>query len=244
MIVKNIKSDNLDFKKIMIILIHFVVFGALHAISIMNDRGWLPISGIEEFLHFSLERWLIWVLPCLVLIVSFKKDLYVNLKEMFFNKVKLKTLILCILPFLLYEIFGLMIVKYTGLGASRPLKEFASANEFLSTFLKHSWGVLVGPAIPEEMVFRAWLQNIFTGKSPSKKRALLAIIMSNIMFVIIHLPTYFFVYNYSILQTLGSCLVVFVLGGAFGLMFFKSKNILVPIGAHWLCDVVSFTFFG
>lgn len=240
---ENLKSDKLSFKIIAVVLIHFVVFAGLHSISIMNDRGWLPINSVEDFLHFPLERWLIWVLPSLALIILFQKDLYINLKEMLSNRVELRTLAWCFLPLVAYLLGGLILAKYTGLGASRPLKEFANTKEFFATFSEKSWWALVTPSIPEEMVFRAWLQNVFLGKSLSKKRVLLAIIMSNIMFVIIHLPTYFFAYNYSILQTLSGCLVVFALGSAFGLMFFKSKNILVPIGAHWLCDAISFTFF-
>ena len=106
------------------------------------------------------------------------------------------------------------------------------------------WDVLVVPAIPEEMVFRAWIQNALLGKNPSKKRAVLSIVISNLMFIIIHLTTYFYSYHYSVAQALLEGFgAVFLLGSAFGVMFYKSKNILIPIFAHWLCDVVSFTFF-
>ena len=64
-----------------------------------------------------------------------------------------------------------------------------------------------------------------------------------ILFVIIHLPTYFYL-NYSILQMFLGGLVVFAAGSAFGIMFYKSKNILVPIFAHWIWDVFTFTFYG
>lgn len=239
---ENLKSDKLSFKIIAGVLIHFVVFAALHTIPFFLGRMWIPALG-TGVLHFPLERWLIWVLPSLVLIIIFQKDLYLNLKEMFLNKVKFKTLVWCFLPLLVYLIGDLILAKYTGLGAIRPLKQFENIKDFFATFFEESWWALVTPAIPEEMVFRAWIQNTLLGKSPDKKRVWFAIIMSNLLFVMIHLPTYFYSYHYSTLQTLGDCLIVFVLGSAFGFMFFKSKNILVPIGAHWLCDVVAFTFF-
>lgn len=239
---EKLEFDRSSFKITLAVLIHFVAFATLHTIPFVLGHVWFPT--INEHLNFPLERWFIWVLPSLVMIILFQKDLYVNLKEMFFNKVKLKTLAWCFLPLLAYLLGGLILVKYTGFGSSRPLVEFTGINEFLSTFLENSWGVLVVPAIPEEMVFRAWIQNVLLGKLPDKKRVWFAIIMSSLLFVIIHLPTFFYSYShYSIWQMIGHGIVVFVLGSAFGLMFFKSKNILVPIGAHWLWDVFSGTFF-
>lgn len=110
---------------------------------------------------------------------------------------------------------------------------------FICVF-KKSYLSLVVPAIPEEIVFRGWIQNALLCPRPNKKKVISAIILSNIMFVIIHLPT-FFNSNYSIVQMLLSGLLVFIAGSVFGIIFFKSKNILVPIFAHWVWD--TFTFY-
>lgn len=225
------------------VTLHFPIFVALHTIPFIIGHYLFPALSIE-WLHFPIERWLIWVVPSAILIKVFEKDLYVSLKNMFFNKVKLKTFLWCILPLVVYLIGGLFITKYTGFSLGGSLRKFANINDFLSVFSEESYGCLVTPAIPEEMVFRAWIQNALLGKAPNRKRAILAIIISNIMFIIIHLPTYFYSYHYSLAQALLEGFgAVFILGSAFGIMFYKSKNILVPIFAHWLCDVIAFTFY-
>ncbi|MDO4199801.1 MAG: CPBP family intramembrane metalloprotease [Clostridia bacterium] len=233
-------------KVFMAMLLHFPIFVLLHTIPFIMghafiNKDFLPFLSAEH-LHFPLERWLIWVVPSLALILLFKNDLFLNLKEMFSNKVKWKTLVLCILPLLIYLVGGLILAKYTGFSTGRPLRKFASTHEFFTTLSTESWWALITPAIPEEMVFRAWIQNALLGKSPSRKRAIIAILISNIMFVIIHLPTYFYSHNLSISQIIFEASFVFIMGSVFGLMFLKSKNILVPIGAHWITDIFAFTF--
>lgn len=223
------------------VALHFPVFAILYTLQFIIGHNLFPALNIK-WLSFPIERWLIWVLPSALLIKMFQKDLYVSLKEMFFNKVKLKTLFWCWGPIILYLVGGIAVTKFTGFTLGGSLKEFSSIAELFSELLSHFWRVLVVPAIPEEMVFRAWILNAFLGKSPSKKDAISAIIISNIMFALIHLPTYFYL-NYSISRMFLSGLVVFVAGSAFGIIFYKSKNILVPIFAHWLWDVITVTFY-
>lgn len=232
-------------KKILLALaLYFPVFVALHTIPFIIGRYLFPALSIEWLGYFPIERWLIWVVPSAILIKVFEKDVYVSLKNMFFNKVKLKTFLWCILPLIAYLIGCLFITKYTGFTLANSLRKFTNINEFLSALSNSSYSALVTPAIPEEMVFRAWIQNALLGKTPNRKRAILTIIISNIMFIIIHLPTYFYSFNYSVAQALLEGFgAVFLLGSAFGVMFYKSKNILVPILAHWLCDVIAFTFY-
>lgn len=224
-------------KKVFIaVLLHFFIFAVLHTATFM-----IPPSFSMVWLNFPFGRWLIWVVPSFILIKIFQKDLHIGLKEMFCNKVRCKTFSWCILPLVVYLVAGILLSKYLNIGM--PLSSFENAGEFFSTLVSSSYGALVSPAITEEMVFRAWIQNALIGKIPNRKRIILAIVISNILFVLIHLPTYIYVYHYSILQMITEGLSVFVLGCAFGIMFSKSKNIFVPIFAHWLCDTVSFTFF-
>ena len=113
------------------LLLHFPIFVALHTMPFIIGRYLFPALSIE-WLPFPLERWLVWVVPSAILVKIFKKDLYLSLKEMFFNKVKLKTFLWCILPLVLYLIGGVVIAKYTGFNLSGQLRSFSSTNEFLS----------------------------------------------------------------------------------------------------------------
>ena len=215
------------------VLLHFIIFVTVFIVIVVNGHEFIP--ALDQ-VPFPIEKWLIWVLPIVVLITIFKNDLYVSLKEMFFNKVRLKTFIWCTLPIALFLIICLAVSKFTGFVLGGSLREFSSINEFLSELLDYFFGVLVGVAIPEEMIFRAWIQNALLGKSPSKKQMILAVIISNIMFVIIHLPWYIYS-HFSVPLMFLPCFAVFVIGSVFGITFFKSKNIFIPIFLHWLFDV-------
>ncbi len=218
------------------VLLHFIIFVTVYTAQFVIGHALIPAL---DHMPFPIERWLIWVLPIVVLITIFKNDLYVSLKELFFNKVRLKTFLWCTLPIALYLIIGLAVSKFTGFVLGGALREFSSINEFLYKLLDCSFGVLVKPAIPEEMVFRAWIQNALLGKSPSKKQMILAVIISSIMFAMIHLPSYIFIFHYSVPFMFLGCFTVFVTGSVFGIAFLKSKNILVPIFLHWFYDVFS-----
>lgn len=224
------------------VALYFPVFVALYTIPFIIGHNFFPALSIE-WLHFPIERWLIWVVPSAILIKIFEKDMYISLKDMFFNKIGLKTFLWCIVPLIAYVIGGVFTTKYTGFSLGGSLREFTNINEFLSEFSKESYWCLVTPAIPEEMAFRAWLQNALLSKIHSKKGVISVIIISNIMFSIIHLPTYFYSCHYSISKALLKSLGPFIMGSIFGVMFYKSKNIFVPIFAHWLIDTVAFTFY-
>lgn len=114
---------------------------------------------------------------------------------------------------------------------------------FKIAFAENSWDALVIPAIPEEMVFRAWTLNAFLGKTPTKNQKIIAVILSNILFVATHLPVYIFVYKYPLINALASFVSIFVVGSIFSIMFLKSKNIILPIFIHWFWDTFMFTFF-
>ncbi len=219
------------------VLLHFIIFMTVYTAKCVIGHALIPAL---DPVPFPIERWLIWVLPSVILITIFKNDLYVSLKELFFNKVRLKTFLWCTLPIALFLIICFAVSKFTGFVLGGSLREFSSINEFLSELLDHSYGVLIVPAIPEEMAFRAWIQNALLGKSPSKKQMILAVIISSIMFAIMHLPSYIFILHFSVPFMFIPFFTVFVIAIVFGIAFLKSKNILVPIFLHWLYDV----FFG
>ena len=228
---------------IITVFLHFIIFTALYTIPFIIGHYLFPALSIEG-LHFPLERWLVWVIPALFLIKIFEKELYISLKDMFTHKVKLKTFLWCFLPVLLYLVGGLILAKYFGIiWGSKSFREFSSVQDCFSKFAENSWWALVTPAIPEEMIFRAWILNAFLGHATTKKQKITAIIISNILFASIHLPVYIFAYKYSIIQILTNCVYVFLLGSIFSTMFLKSKNIILPIFIHWLWDAFAFTFY-
>ena len=222
--------------------IHFFIFAALYTLPFFLGHYLFPALSIEG-LDFPIERWLIWVIPPLILIKIFEKELYISLKNMFTHKVKLKTFLWCFLPVLFYLVCGIISAKHGIVWSVNPLREFSSIKDFSFAFAENSWYALVTPAIPEEMVFRAWILNAFLGNAPTKKYKIIAIILSNILFVAIHLPVYIFVYKYSLFQTLASFVAIFVIGSIFSIMFLKSKNIILPIFIHCLWNTFAFTFF-
>ena len=226
------------------VFIHFFIFMALYTIPFFLGHYLFPALSIEGF-HFPIERWLIWVVPPLILIKVFEKEIYISLSDMFTHKVKLKTFLWCFLPVLSYLVCGIISAKYFGITWSvRPLREFSSIQDCSFVFAENSWYALVTPAIPEEMVFRAWTLNAFLGKAPTKKQKIIAIILSNILFVAMHLPVYIFVFKYPLINALASFVSIFVIGSIFSIMFLKSKNIILPIFIHCLWDTFTSTFFG
>ena len=134
------------------------------------------------------------------------------------------------------------LAKYFGITFDAKLREFSNIQDCFFAFVKNNWYALVTPAIPKEMVFRAWVLNAFLGDTPTKKQKIIAIILSNILFATIHLPNYIFS-NYSLSQILPQFLSVFAVGSIFSIMFLKSKNIILPIFIHCLWDTFVFTFF-
>ncbi len=225
------------------VFIHFFIFAALYTLPFFLGHNLFPALSIKE-LHFPIERWLVWVIPALILIKVFEKEIYISLNDMFTHKVKLKTFLWCFLPVLFYLVCGIISAKYFGITWSvRPLREFSSIQDCSFVFAENSWYALVTPAIPEEMVFRAWALNAFLGNTPTRKQKIIAIILSNILFVAIHLPVYIFVYKYPLINALASFVSIFVVGSIFSIMFLKSKNIILPIFIHCLWDTFAFTFF-
>lgn len=228
---------------IITVFLHFFIFSALYIIPFFLEHYLFPALYVE-WLHFPIERWLVWVIPALILIKVFEKDLYISLKDMFANKVKLKTFLWCFLPVLFFWIYSIILPKYFGITwGARTLRGFSSIQDCSFVFAKNIWYSLVTPAIPEEMVFRAWILNAFLGNTQTKKQKIIAIILSNILFAAIHLPIYIFSFKFSLIQILLNCVFVFVLGTIFSIMFAKSKNIILPIFIHCLWDTFTLTFF-
>ena len=224
--------------------LHLFIYTAYLTTKFIIDQNLLfPFLDIE-WLPISIETWLMTVIPALILVKLFEKELYISLKDMFTHKIKLKTFLWYFIPILLYFVIGFIGKKYFNLDLiGHQLREFTGVKECLYSFSKVGWWILVHTAIPEEMMNRALMLNAFMGNAPTKNREVKAIIISSILFALTHFPSYIFVYKYSIPMILSNFITIFVIGCIFGTMFLKSKNIIFPILMHCLWDAVMYTFF-
>ncbi len=233
-----IKSKDNKKPLIIALILHFPIFISLYTIPFLLGHYIIPIPNVS-WLPIDINRWLVWVLPSIVLIKIFEKHMYINLKSMFINKFKLKTFILFLIPIILYLLFPIV----TGINFRSQLRTFESTNQLFETLKNMSLFSFVQPAVPEEMVFRAWYLNALIGLLKGKQKTIYALIISNILFGTIHLPYYIFANHYGFITCCTSFLGVFIVGCLFGLIFLKTKSILVPIFFHWLWDTIAFTFY-
>jgi membrane protease YdiL (CAAX protease family) len=92
---------------------------------------------------------------------------------------------------------------------------------------------LVG--ITEEALFRG----LFLNALLKKTKAIYALTVSSLMFVIIHLPGWMNNSRFSDpLSALRDCASIFALGLVFGWTFMKSRNIFIPVFLHMLWNLL------
>jgi membrane protease YdiL (CAAX protease family) len=166
-----------------------------------------------------------------MLIKIFEKDMAVSFSELFTNKLNWRIFWNINAVFLLY--FLMRWLYYINFQADK-LSTYPNIKTFLIQFVNSFWLTSNQAGFPEEMVFRAWIQNSLMSKIKIKN----AIILSNILFVIIHIPSFILYYKYT---NFWSCFYhsigVFVFGSIFGILFAKTKNILAPVFFHTILDV-------
>ncbi|MDP4179572.1 MAG: CPBP family intramembrane metalloprotease [Bacillota bacterium] len=97
-------------------------------------------------------------------------------------------------------------------------------------------GTVFLAGILEEFLFRGWFYNGISSVLSENK----AIIISSILFVLIHYPKYI-VASTTIPVMLLSSIGIFVAGVIFGWSFKKSKSLWVPIILHMIWNIVSIT---
>ncbi|MEE3334731.1 MAG: CPBP family intramembrane glutamic endopeptidase, partial [Ruminococcus sp.] len=161
-------------QKIPVIIIYSLIFYGVWALwelfgrsavgSVVSDEVLLP------FITEGIIKVSVWVLPAVCLVRYFRDDVYIGLKDMFTNRVKLLKYIPVYLGFTAYLIIGAFIRK-GGLAVSDSF----SCSDLIDV-------LFVG--ITEEMVFRGWLLNV----TVSEKRKWLPIIINAVMFLLIHFP--------------------------------------------------------
>jgi membrane protease YdiL (CAAX protease family) len=199
----------------------------------------LGIWGIIElllypFLSENLGKWtleicctavkfVIWTLPAIFFIRHF--DVAISWKEMLTSKIK----------WFDFSFILLIFAAYNLIGAFQLNGKLAGFPNFIS---------LIGPVlfvgITEEVVFRGFFLNVFL----KKMKKVSAILLTALLFLVIHFPIW--CYNNVFLTniTSGAFLTIPILSIIFSIIFVKSKNIFVPIILHMTWNFMVTISFG
>ena len=216
-------------QKIPVIIIYSLIFYGVWALWELFGRSAVGSVVSDEFLLPFITEGIIkvsvWVLPAVCLVRYFRDEVYIGLKNMFTNRVKLLKYIPVYLVFTACSIIPVIITK-GGLVISDSF-----------TYAKLIGILFVG--ITEEMVFRGWLLNI----TVTENRKWLPIIINAVMFLLIHFPIWIksgvFIDSFTSLNFL----CVPVLSVIFSWSFIKSKSIWIPITLHMYWDLLMCLFY-
>lgn len=182
---------------------------------------------ISSFLRSGIIKNLVWTLPAALLIIKFRENCMVSLKDMFIK----------ISPgwknyLLIFPLFILMVVissfrMYGGLHIS----ESFGVDEIITV-------IFVG--LTEELVFRGWLLNFSVNENSSQKHQYIAVAINAIMFLCIHFPIWILEDRFVSSFTSLGFFTILILSVIFSMVFIKTKNIILPITLHMFWDLLVF----
>lgn len=181
-------------------------------------------EAMKVFLVDGLIKSLIWTLPALLLIHKYKDSTEIGLSEMFTpNKTCVKYL--WVFPAMAaYIILGMLIH-----GQAVAVQESFGLADII---------VVIFVGITEELVFRGWLLNTTVSMGEEKALALNAV-----MFLVIHFPTWICSGIFVSSFTSFGFVSILALSVIFGLLFLRTRNILIPVAAHMLWDLLLFMLY-
>lgn len=218
------KSQNKSITKILVI--YFIIFYGAWGLSEVL------LNNIENPIFYSIVREgivknLIWTLPAILLIKKYQDSVEIPLKDMFTNKTNWLKYLPIFLLFTAYILFG----TYRLYG-SISISPIFTMKEVITV-------LFVG--ITEELVFRGWLLNS-TIKNKKNDDIYLPILINSLLFVSIHFPKWINngIFWINIKST--AILQIVFLSWVFSYIFYKSKNILIPITLHMYWDLLVFMF--
>lgn len=170
----------------------------------------------------GLIKTIVWVLPCILLIKIYGSFLFVNIKEMFTNKVTW----LKYLPILVLFVLYILVISYVKNG------EVGISGNFTPNLIL----IALFAGVTEEIVFRGWLLNVMLQQEKMK----FSIFINAILFLVIHFPRW--IYEGIWVQYLlnGGFFSIMILSFIFSISFIKSKNIFVPIILHTIWNLLIF----
>lgn len=160
----------------------------------------------------------------LILLISINL-LYKNEIRNEFEKAKKKNIKFFLVYGLGLWIINLVIDNIVAFfGTSTPenqeIVDTLSATNYLISFVIF---VFIGPVV-EEIIFRYIIMNHF-----EQKRKYLGILISSFLFGVLHISTLNF----------GEFLMYFISGFYLGIIYYKSNNLIAPIGAHVFSNLIN-----
>lgn len=207
-----------------VLVLYSVLFYAAWSAVHFYIEPFIDRKGNEVFSALVIEglcKNLIWTLPAVILICKYKDSLYIGLKKMFTpNKDCIKYL--WVFPVTAAYII-LAVLKQKGTIA------------ISDSFGVHYIIVFIFVGITEEIVFRGWLLNSTLHIGEKK-----ALAINAAMFLIIHFPKWIISGEFVKNMVSFSFVSILMISVIFGLLFIRTKNILIPIFMHMLWDLLLF----
>ena len=209
-----------------------IIFSVLfYAVWVLFELGVKPyLNSLDadpvpmQFLKSGVIKNLCWTLPALLLVKKYDRQVHIPLKEMFTaefdGRIALWVFGACTAVVLIPKIF---------LHGSFELNpEFRAVTLIGYLFV----------GITEESVFRGWLLNAMAGRDDSPKSKWTALIISSVMFMFIHFPTW---YTSGVLSSnilTGRGFGIIPIGIVFGWLFLHTKNLMLVVMLHMYYDVL------
>ena len=207
------------------LIIHAIIFYAFWACWALLIRPAMK-DAMHDSLLFEILASCIklasWTLPALLLIRHFSPELQVGFRQMFTAKVPLKSALLWILLFSAYSGGNCLFALFKGNLHINP--------EF--TLKSHIWLLVVG--ITEEAVFRGWMLNA----TAKKTNDMFALGLNALMFLAIHFPKWIDEGIFIQAFTGFGFLSVIIFSVVTGVIFLKTKNLVLPVLLHMWYDLM------
>jgi len=187
----------------------------------------LPAEWVSEF----ITKPIIWLVPTLLFVIVLEKTTITSLGLT--TKHFMRNCFIGVLFGLLLSL-ELVLTKTFKYGSAVFNPDNLSIISISSILL-----MSIATAFIEETTFRGYIMSRLWQAYNSE---LVAILVSTILFVIIHLPLIIFILHYSFYETFTYCLVIFISGFADGFVFARTKTLAAPILSHALWNFAATIF--
>jgi len=169
----------------------------------------------------SLTKVIFWFFPSIYLIKRYKSELTYSLTDLFYSKIKWSV-----------EMWGVLLLICMPV-----IRNFIQNKSLIlnQNFKPSDWIWLAVVGLTEEMVFRGWIQNVLMSKMQISN----AMIITNILFIIIHFPIQM---HNGTFPSFSHFINIFIIGMIFSYSLYKTENLCVPIILHTLYDLLVTAF--
>lgn len=184
---------------------------------------------ISSFLRSGIIKNIVWTLPAALLILKYKNQCLVSLKDMFTKISPDWKGYLVIFPFFLIFVLISAFRNHGGIA----IADSFGIDEIVTV-------IFVG--ITEELVFRGWLLNSSVKENASNKQLYTSIGINALLFLCIHFPIWISKGTFISSFTNLGFISILVLSVIFSITFVRTKNIVLPITLHMFWDLIVFMF--